>query len=153
VVVAARRGGRGRGRRVCDRAAARPRGHLPALGLSTGTTQPIALPGVVLAGLATIGLGLVLGPEAPLITLGGGLGLLAARLVSGNATAELGELLAASATFAALSLIFASPIVAAVILIEASGLGGARLPVVLLPGLLAAGIGSLISVAWDRGRG
>jgi H+/Cl- antiporter ClcA len=152
VVVAARRGGRGRGRRVCDRAAARPRGHLPALGLSTGTTQPIALPGVVLAGLATIGLGLVLGPEAPLIALGGGLGLLAARLVSGNATAELGELLA-SATFAALSLIFASPIVAAVILIEASGLSGARLPVVLLPGLLAAGIGSLISVAWDRGRG
>src|SRR5918994_1227205 len=38
-------------------------GHLPANGLSTGATMPADLPGVVLAGLATIGLGLVLGPE------------------------------------------------------------------------------------------
>src|SRR5690242_8405690 len=38
-------------------------GHAPAGGLSTGTTRPIELPGVLLAAVATIGLGVVLGPE------------------------------------------------------------------------------------------
>jgi H+/Cl- antiporter ClcA len=39
-------------------------GHIPAEGLSTGPSGgPSALPGVALAGLATIGSGLVLGPR------------------------------------------------------------------------------------------
>jgi H+/Cl- antiporter ClcA len=37
-------------------------GHVPAYGLSTGQILPNQLPGVMLAGLATIGLGAVLGP-------------------------------------------------------------------------------------------
>jgi hypothetical protein len=39
-------------------------GHIPADGLKTGgkPTQPIELPGVLLAALAAIGLGIVLGP-------------------------------------------------------------------------------------------
>ena len=53
-------------------------GHIPAKGLSAGPTQPIEVPGVILAALASIGLGLVIGPEAPLIAIGGGLGLLRA---------------------------------------------------------------------------
>ena len=121
-------------------------GHLPANGLAAGVTQPIDLPGVVLAGLATIGLGLVLGPEAPLIALGGGLGLLAIRLARRDVPSQVGVVLAAAGTFAAMALIFGSPIIAAVILIEAAGLGGPTLPLVLLPGLLAAGIGSLVSI-------
>jgi H+/Cl- antiporter ClcA len=121
-------------------------GHVPAYGLSTGQILPNQLPGVMLAGLATIGLGAVLGPEAPLIALGGGLGLLAARLVGKDAAPEVGQILAASATFAALSLIFGSPLIAAIILIEVTGLGGARLTTILVPGLLAAGIGSLVSI-------
>jgi H+/Cl- antiporter ClcA len=52
---------------------------------------------------------------------------------------------AASGTFASLTMIFDSPLIAAVILIEAAALGGRRLPVVLVPGLMAAGIGSLLS--------
>ena len=51
-------------------------GHAPAHGLSTDPTRPVDLPGVLLASGATIGLGIVLGPEAPLIALGGALGLL-----------------------------------------------------------------------------
>jgi H+/Cl- antiporter ClcA len=121
-------------------------GHVPAFGLSTGQILPNQLPGVMLAGLATIGLGAVLGPEAPLIALGGGLGLLAARLVGDDARPEVGQILAASATFAALSLIFGSPLIAAIILIEVTGLGGQRLTTILIPGLLAAGIGSLVSI-------
>jgi hypothetical protein len=45
-----------------------------------------------------------------------------------------------------LSFLFDSPLIAAVILIEASGIGGPRLPLILIPGLLAAGIGSLVSI-------
>ena len=54
--------------------------------------------------------------------------------------------IAGAGSFAALSFVFASPLIAAVILIEATAIGGARLPLVLLPGLLAAGIGTLVSV-------
>src|SRR5436190_13732364 len=121
-------------------------GHLPADGLSGGVTPPVDLPGVILAALATIGLGVVLGPEAPLIALGSGLGLLAIRFARGDTPPEVGEVLAAAGMFAAMALIFASPIIAAIILIEAAGLGGPRLPLVLIPGLLAAGIGSLVSI-------
>ena len=53
---------------------------------------------------------------------------------------------AAAGSFAALSFIFTSPLIAAVILIEASGIGGARMRLVLVPGLLAAGIGTLVSI-------
>jgi chloride channel protein, CIC family len=126
-------------------------GHIPAEGLNPTPTQPIEVPGVVVAGLASIGLGIVLGPEAPLIGIGGGLGLYASRLLRGAASPQVGELLAASATFAALGFLFGSPIIAAVILIEATGLGGSRLPLVLVPGLLASGIGSLVWIgmgAW-----
>jgi chloride channel protein, CIC family len=121
-------------------------GHIPSHGLNAGQTEPRALPGVVLAALATIGGGLVLGPEAPLIALGGGLGVLGARLVRRDGPPELAQVLGAAGTFAAVSLIFDSPLLAAVLLVEATGLGGPKLPLILLPGLMAAGIGSLVSI-------
>ena len=118
-------------------------GHVPADGLSMAPTQPIEVPGVIVAALASIGLGLVIGPEAPLIAIGGGLGIFAARQLQKDAPEEVGTLLAAAGAFSALGFLFGSPIIAAVILIEATGLGGPRLPLVLVPGLLASGIGSL----------
>jgi H+/Cl- antiporter ClcA len=121
-------------------------GHVPAYGLNPSPTEPIDLPGMLLAGVASIGLGLVVGPEAPLIALGGGLGFLTIRSLRPDAPPQLGTLLASSGTFAAVSFLFGSPIIAAVILIEAAGLGGKRMPIVLIPGLLAAGIGSLVSL-------
>ena len=129
-------------------------GHVPAEGLKTsGATQPVELPGVILAGLASIGLGVVLGPEAPLIAVGGALGILTIRLLQRDAPPEAEIVLAASGTFAAVSLIFDSPVIAAIILIEATGLGGPRLPLVLVPGLLAAGIGSLVSIGMGSWTG
>jgi len=128
-------------------------GHVPAYGLKSGQIQPIELPSVILAGLASIGLGLVVGPEAPLIALGGGLGLLAMRLINKDAPNEVGAVMAAAGMFAAVSLIFASPLIAAVLMIEVSGLGGSRLTLILIPGLLAAGIGSLISVGMGSWTG
>ena len=122
-------------------------GHIPAEGLKSGPpTTPAELPGVVLAALASIGLGLVLGPEAPLIGLGTGLALLAVRLSKKEVPDQAKLVLAAAASFAALATIFGSPIIGAVIIIEAAGLGGPTLPLVLLPGLLAAGVGSLVFI-------
>ena len=122
-------------------------GHIPAEGLKSGPpTTPAELPGVVLAALASIGLGLVLGPEAPLIGLGTGLALLAVGLSKKDVPDQAKMVLAAAASFAALATIFGSPIIGAVIIIEAAGLGGPTLPLVLLPGLLAAGVGSLVFI-------
>jgi H+/Cl- antiporter ClcA len=128
-------------------------GHIPANGLNPAPTQPIELPGVMLAALASIGFGLVLGPEAPLIAMGGALGFLTIRLLRRDAPPEATTLIAAAGTFAAVSFLFGSPLIAAVILIEAAGVGGPRLPVVLLPGLLAAGIGSLVSTGMGSWTG
>ncbi len=128
-------------------------GHIPAEGLNPAPTQPIKLPGVLLAALASIGLGAVVGPEAPLIALGGGLGFLAFNLVRRDGPPEVGLLLATASTFAAISFLFGSPVIAAVLLIEAAGLGGPRLPLVLVPGLTAAGIGSLVSIGLGQWTG
>jgi H+/Cl- antiporter ClcA len=129
-------------------------GHLPAEGLqASGPINPITVPGVALAGLASIGLGTVVGPEAPLIALGSGMAVasisLARRPVPDQALAVIG----AAGAFAAVSLIFASPIVAAILMIEVTGLGGEPLRLVLLPGLLAAGIGSLVSIGMGSWTG
>ena len=50
-------------------------------------------------------------------------------------------------------MIFESPLIASVVVIEAAGLGGPRLPVVMVPGLLAAGIGSLMLVGMGSWTG
>jgi H+/Cl- antiporter ClcA len=123
-------------------------GHIPAEGLKVtgGPVQPNELPGVALAGFATIALGLVLGPEAPLLAVGGGLGVLAMRLARRDAPDQAQVLMAAAGSFAAMSFLFDQPIIAAVILIEALGLDRRTLPLMLLPGLMAAGVGSLVSI-------
>ena len=130
-------------------------GHSPADGFKAGegAPGPAELPGVVLAALATLSLGVVLGPEAPLIALGGGLGVLAIRLANRDAPARASAMVAAAGSFAAISTLLGSPLLGAFLLMEASGLGGATLEIVLLPGLLAAGIGSLIFTGLDSMTG
>ena len=118
-------------------------GHIPAEGLKVATTTPDMLLGVLIAAVASLGLGLVLGPEAPLIALGGGLTLLMVKQLKKDVPQQALLVLGAAGSFAAISMIFQSPVVAAVLVIEATGLGGPTLPLILLPGLLAAGIGSL----------
>ena len=126
-------------------------GHEPANGFQTGGGAPTAaeLPGVVLASLTTLALGVVLGPEAPLIAIGGGLGALAVKLAAKDAPPMAGTVMAAAGSFAAISTLLGSPIVGAFLLMEATGLGGPLLGLVLVPGLLAAGLGTLIFVGLD----
>jgi H+/Cl- antiporter ClcA len=81
------------------------------------------------------------------------LGVFVIRRARKDATEELTAVMAAAGTFAALAMIFESPLIASVVVIEAAGLGGPRLPVVLVPGLLAAGIGSLMLVGMGSWTG
>ncbi|MGO9029533.1 MAG: chloride channel protein [Acidimicrobiales bacterium] len=128
-------------------------GHSPADGLSPGAPTIPDLPGIVIAATVTLGLGVVLGPEAPLIAIGGGLGLIAVRLARQDAPQMAYTVIAAAGSFAALGTIFGSPLLAAFFLMEAVGVGGAMLSLILLPGLLASGIGALVSVGMGRWTG
>jgi H+/Cl- antiporter ClcA len=129
-------------------------GHSPADGFKAGgVVMPIELPGIVIAALATLALGAVLGPEAPLIAIGGGLAVLAMEFAQRDAPAQTAAVVSASGSFAAISTLFGSPLPAAFLLMEASGLGGATMTLVLLPGLLAAGIGALTIVGLDSWTG
>ena len=120
-------------------------GASPAEGFKTHRPPvPAQLPGVILAALATLTFGAVLGPEAPLIAIGGGLVVLALRAARRDVPDQAAAILASAGSFAAISTLLGSPILGAFLLMEASGLGGPMLGLVLVPGLLAAGIGSLI---------
>ncbi|MFI2645342.1 chloride channel protein [Streptomyces sp. NPDC018610] len=128
-------------------------GHVPAAGLHTAGAGPATLPGVVLAAVASLPFGAVLGPEAPLMALGGGLALLFRNLVRAPATAGGTALLGASGAAAALCALFGNALVGAVFLVEVAGAGGSRLFAVMLPALLASGIGSLVFTGFGRWTG
>lgn len=128
-------------------------GHKPAEGFKTGTVRPIELPGIILAALATLSFGAVLGPEAPLIAMGGGLGALAIVLIKRDAPQTATAVIGVAGSFAAVSTLLGSPLTGAFLLMEAAGIGGPALGVVLLPGLLAAGVGALIFVGLDSWTG
>jgi len=122
-------------------------GHLPAEGFKAGgAPTPVELPGVFFAALASLALGVVIGPEAPLIALGGGLGVCAVRLAKRDVPDRTATAVAAAGSFAAVSTLLGSPILGAFLLMEAAGLGGAVMDLVLLPGLVASGTGALIFV-------
>jgi H+/Cl- antiporter ClcA len=129
-------------------------GHSPADGFKAGgVPSPIELPGIAIAALATLSLGAVLGPEAPLIALGAGLAGLAVRLARRDVPAQATAVVAAAGSFAAISTLLGSPLLGAFLLMEASGLGGPTLGLVLVPGLVAAGVGSLIFIGLDAWTG
>jgi H+/Cl- antiporter ClcA len=130
-------------------------GESPADGFEPGRGPPlpVELPGIFLAALAGLALGAVIGPEAPLIALGGGLAVLAVRLASRDVPARTEAVVAAAGSFGAISALLGSPLLAAFLLMEASGLAGPTMALVLLPGLVAAGVGALIFVGLSSWTG
>jgi H+/Cl- antiporter ClcA len=125
-------------------------GHSPADGFHAGGPfPPIELPGVFFAALATLTFGVVLGPEAPLIAIGSGLGVLAVQLAARDAPQQAAALIGAAGSFAAIASLLGSPLLGAFLLLEAAGLGGPMLGLVLVPGMLAAGMGALVFLGID----
>jgi H+/Cl- antiporter ClcA len=130
-------------------------GHSPAFGFKTGGGPPVdrELPGIILAALTTLSLGAVLGPEAPLIAIGGGLAALTLRLLKSDAPPMALTIMASAGSFAAISTLLGSPILGAFLIMEAAGIGGVMLSLVALPGLLASGMGALVFVGLDSWTG
>lgn len=129
-------------------------GHLPAHGLGGGPPiGPRELPGVVLAAVATLPLGVVLGPEAPLMALGSGLALLALRSAREETPPELSAVVATAGSTAAISTILGGPVVASVLIAEAAGLAGTRLVMLLLPCLTASAAGALVFTGFGEWTG
>jgi H+/Cl- antiporter ClcA len=126
-------------------------GHEPSEGFkSAGPVPPIELFGIVAAAFATLSLGAVLGPEAPLIAIGSGLGVLAIHLFKRGAPPMAVVVIGVSGSFAAIATLLGSPLVGAFLLMEMAGLGGPMMELVLVPGLLSAGVGALIFVGLDN---
>ncbi|MDX6301456.1 MAG: hypothetical protein QOF53_2670 [Nocardioidaceae bacterium] len=130
-------------------------GHSPAFGFHTGGGPPVdrELPGIILAALTTLALGAVLGPEAPLIAIGGGLAALTVHLVRKDAPPMAVTIMAAAGSFAAISTLLGSPLLGAFLIMEAAGVAGATLSLVALPGLLASGIGAIVFLGLNSWTG
>ena len=129
-------------------------GHSPAFGFQTGGL-PVdrELPGIVLAALTTLSLGAVLGPEAPLIAIGGGLAALTVRLLKSDVPPMALTIMASAGSFAAISTLLGSPLLGAFLIMEVAGVSGATLSLVALPGLLASGMGALVFIGLDNWTG
>lgn len=132
-------------------------GESPLDGFSPGGGPPAPLPllGIALAAVVGLGFGAVIGPEAPLIAIGGGLAAATVRLGRRDAPDQVLTVVAAAGSFAAISALFGSPLAGAFLLMEVVGIGGPMLRPILLPGLLASGIGTLVFLGLDSwtGRG
>jgi H+/Cl- antiporter ClcA len=119
-------------------------GHVPALGLGSGTTPPGDLPGMLLAGGASLVLGAVVGPEAPLLALGAGLALFSVRRSSRMGDGDATAVIAAAGSAAAISTILGNPLVASILFLEFLGLGRRKTLLVILPCLASSGVGAIV---------
>ena len=130
-------------------------GESPLDGFHPGGGPPAPLPllGIALAAVVSLGFGAVVGPEAPLIAIGGGLAAATVRLTRRQVPQQTLAVVAAAGSFAAISALLGSPLSGAFLLMEAVGIGGPMLRPILLPGLLASGIGTLVFIGLDAWTG
>ncbi|WP_051218590.1 chloride channel protein [Nocardioides insulae] len=119
-------------------------GHNPIDGLTITPVPMIDIPGVLLAALAGLSLGVVLGPEGPLIAIGSALALWVSRPWVSDPHSPARQVMAVAGATAAISAIFGSPLLGPVFVLEAAGLAGPALRRLTLPCLLSSGIGALV---------
>jgi len=121
-------------------------GHAPLEGLSLDPAHPMHLPGILLAGLATLAGGIVLGPEAPLVALGLVLGAVAAQLL--RVPEAEGKALVLAGAFAAMATVFAGPLPTLLLMFElivaSAAVSSQAVIPLLLPGFVASGTGALV---------
>jgi H+/Cl- antiporter ClcA len=119
-------------------------GHVPANGTGGGATPPSFVLGVFLAALAGLPLGVVLGPEAPLIAMGTGLAVWLSRLARLSPHGRLEALIGTAGAAAAISIVLGNPLTAVVFLAEAVAIAGGPVIAATLPALLGVGVGALV---------
>lgn len=119
-------------------------GHIPAHGLGGGMPTPAEMPGILVAAIASLTLGAVVGPEAPLVAIGAGAVIVALRQTKLHTNPQAGALLSVAGSAAAVATIFGNPVVAVVLMLEVVGFAGQKVLVVLLPSVMAAGVGALV---------
>lgn len=130
-------------------------GESPAAGFSMDALSPLHAVSALLAAIVTLGFGLVLGPEMPLVILGTTLGLWASGLLRPGASQ--GQLLVVAGAFATISTLFGGPLVSALLLLEMLAFSG-RVPSkqlipALVPGFLASGTAALAYTGIDKWPG
>ena len=130
-------------------------GHPASEGIGLHPATPVELPSILLAALASLSFGLVLGPEAPLMALGLCFGGVAAQFA--RAEKEHAKDLVLAGGFAAIAVVLGGPIVAAFMIFEMVASSGAvpahEIGHVLLPGFVASGTGYLVFVGLGRWHG
>ncbi len=126
-------------------------GHRPLQGFALDV-GPGAIGSVVLAALASLAFGAVLGPEAPLLAIGTAM---AAVIYRGSNSTERDILMVAGAV-SAMGYIFGNPLVTSIMVLELfvlrGGVGGRSAVAQLLPVAVALGFGFLLQVGvaqWD----
>jgi len=119
-------------------------GHIPAHGLGGGQPLPQEMPAIVIAAIVSLVLGAVVGPEAPLVAIGSGAVVVALHKSRVGAQPQALQLLAVAGSAAAISTIFGNPVIGAVLILEVVGFAGSQVLLVLLPAVMAAGIGALV---------
>ncbi|HMS72150.1 MAG TPA: chloride channel protein [Baekduia sp.] len=121
-------------------------GHGPLDGLAFGPVPITFVPSILIAGIASLALGPVVGPEAPLLALGLALGSFAGQVL-GRADNDM-QLLTVAGAFAAAATVFAGPFPVAMMLFELIAVAGAvsiaAVIWLLAPGLLSAGVGMMV---------
>jgi H+/Cl- antiporter ClcA len=99
---------------------------------------------VLLAAFISLPLGAVLGPEAPLIATGGAVALFLGHRAGIEYGTQAASLVAVAGVAAAVATIFGNPVIGLIMIIEVVGLGGRQLTLLLLPCILAVGVGGVI---------
>jgi H+/Cl- antiporter ClcA len=126
-------------------------GHPPLEGFGSGPDSIADAPGIALAALGTLAFGAVLGPEGPLIALGGITGLAIFHFSKVDERAK--PVVSTAGSFSAISALFGGPLVGGMLMVE-GGLGlGAKLLPVLLPGFVAAATGYVLFIGFGSWGG
>ena len=117
-------------------------GHPPIHeGLSLGGRPADAL-GAGAAALASLSFGLVLGPEAPLLTLGAAIAVRVTSRLTLDAASR--KLVSAAGSAGALSTLFGGPLVAGLMILETSASAGLAMVPIILPALPSASVAYLL---------
>ena len=119
-------------------------GHVPANGTGGPPTPPAYVPGVFLAALAGLPLGVVLGPEAPLIALGYGLAVWMSRVIRLSPGGRIEALIGTAGAAAAIAIVLGNPLTAVIFLAEAVAITGGPVIAATLPALLGVGVGAVL---------